>query len=47
MSLRGAVFLITKAGENGSIGVKSRDPQKARLGLVLNVHNKFQVPSSI
>ena len=29
------------------MGLKSRDPQKAYLGLLLNIYNKFQLPSSI
>ena len=33
-------------GEKGSIGIKSRDPQKAYLGLLLNVHTQFQLTTS-
>ena len=31
----------------GEMGLKSRDTQKARLGLLLNIHTKYQLPSSI
>ena len=31
----------------GDMGQKSRDSQKAHLGPLLNVRNKFQLPSSI
>ena len=29
------------------MGLKSRDPKKTCLGLLLNIHNKFQLPDSI
>ena len=34
-------------GRKGSMGLKSRDAQKAYLGSLLNAHTKFQLPSSI
>ena len=39
--------IILKVCKKGSIVVKSRDPQKAHLGRLLNIHNKFQLPSLI
>ena len=38
---------VPKVGKKGSIGVKSRKPQKAHIRPLLNVHTKFQPPSPI
>ena len=40
------VSLTPNVGKKSSIGVKIRDPQKANLGPLLNVHPQFQLTSS-